>query len=51
MIEFKGLIKDVILKIKRIKSSLILPNVCLKHRFNLFRFEKAQAAQDEQLFS
>ena len=49
MWEFKGLIKDVILKNwNSIKSLLILPNVCLKHCSNLFRFEKAQAAQDEQ---
>ena len=26
------------------------PNVCLKHFFNLFRFEKAQVAQDEQYY-
>ena len=31
-------------KIETIKSSLIFPNVCLKHCFNLFRFEKAQVA-------
>ena len=35
-------------KIETIKSSLILPNVFLKHCFILFHFEKAQVAQDEQ---
>ena len=50
MLEFKGLIivKDVTWEIEMIKSSLILPNVCLKHCFNLFCFEKAQVAHDEQ---
>ena len=38
-------------KIETIKSSLILPHVCLKHCFNLFHLEKAQVTQDEQLFS
>ena len=37
-------------KIEMIKSSLIPTNVCLKHSFNVFHFEKARAAQDEQLF-
>ena len=36
-------------KVETIKSTLILPNVCLKHCFNLFRFEKAWAAWDELL--
>ena len=36
-------------KIETIKSSLVFPNVCLKHCFNLFRFEKAQVAQDEHI--
>ena len=38
-------------KVEMIKSLLILPNICLKHCFNLFHFEKVQVAQDEQLFS
>ena len=33
-----------------IKSSIILPNMCLKHCFNLFLIDKALAARDEQLF-
>ena len=35
-------------KLETIKSLLILPNICLKHCSKLFRFEKAQTAQDEQ---
>ena len=37
-------------KIEMIKSSLILPNMhVFKKHINLFCFEKARAAQDEQL--
>ena len=38
-------------EVETIKSSLILPNICLKHCFNLFPFEKVQVAQDEQCFN
>ena len=38
-------------KVETIKSSLILPNICLKHCFNLFPFEKVEVAQDEQCFN
>ena len=37
-------------KLKWFKSSLILPNVCLEHCFNMFLFEKARVVRAEQLF-
>ena len=36
-------------KIELIKSSITLPNICLKQWFNRVRFEKAWAARDGQL--
>ena len=36
---------DLEILIEMIKSSLIIPNMHRKHCFNLFRFEKVQAAR------